>query len=133
MKQMIIIVFLFFALSLQLYGQEQMQDTSRINTFDLHVPSIYLDDDFDLNFPRLNTMDIYPDTGSVRLLSSYLLSSMIRDESFHLKSDIHLLTNYHHFYIENSRTNTFKQVLGMAQLSAVGYLAYKHIKKYGLR
>jgi hypothetical protein len=133
MKQMTIIIFLLSAALLRSYGQEQMQDTSRINTYDLKIHSIYLDDDFEINFPRLNKYDIYHDTGSVRLLSSYMLSSMVRDGSFHLKSDIHLLTNYHQFYIENSRLSTFKQVLGMAQLSAVGYLAYKHIKKYGLR
>ncbi len=34
---------------------------------------------------------------------------------------------------ENSKFNPIRYVLGMAQLSAVGYLAYKHIKKYGFK
>ena len=34
-------------------------------------------------------------------------------------------------YIEDSKFNPVRYVLGLAQLSAVGYLAYKHIKKYG--
>ena len=38
----------------------------------------------------------------------------------------------HQQYIENSKLNPVRYVLGMAQTAAVGYLAYRHIKKYGL-
>ncbi len=34
-------------------------------------------------------------------------------------------------YLEDSKFNPFKYALGMMQVGAVGYLAYKHIKKYG--
>jgi len=34
-------------------------------------------------------------------------------------------------YLEDSKFDPVRYVLGMAQLGAVGYLAYKHIKKYG--
>ena len=34
-------------------------------------------------------------------------------------------------YLKNSKFNAVRYVLGMAQLGAVGYLAYKHIRKYG--
>lgn len=34
-------------------------------------------------------------------------------------------------YIENSKFNAVTYILGMAQAAAVGYMAYRHIKKYG--
>ena len=34
-------------------------------------------------------------------------------------------------YLEDSKFNPLKYALGMVQAGAVGYLAYKHIKKYG--
>ncbi|MBE0539205.1 MAG: hypothetical protein IH620_05785 [Ignavibacterium sp.] len=34
-------------------------------------------------------------------------------------------------YLENSKFDPVKYALGMVQAGAVGYLAYKHIKKYG--
>ncbi len=37
----------------------------------------------------------------------------------------------HEQFIENSKFNPVRYVLGMAQTAAVGYLAYQHIKKYG--
>jgi len=43
----------------------------------------------------------------------------------------YLLSPLYAQYIEDSKFNPVRYVLGMAQLSAVGYLAYKHIKKYG--
>ncbi len=35
-------------------------------------------------------------------------------------------------FLENSKLNPVRYILGMAQTAAVGYLAYRHIKKYGL-
>lgn len=35
-------------------------------------------------------------------------------------------------FLENSKLNPVRYVLGIAQTAAVGYLAYRHIKKYGL-
>lgn len=34
-------------------------------------------------------------------------------------------------YYEDSKFNPVRSILGMAQVGAVGYLAYKHIKKFG--
>ena len=42
------------------------------------------------------------------------------------------LQPYYNFYIESKNISLFRKVLGIAQLGAVGYLAYKHIKKFGL-
>lgn len=43
-----------------------------------------------------------------------------------------ILQPYYNYYMESKNISLFRRVLGIAQLGAVGYLAYKHIKKYGL-
>jgi hypothetical protein len=44
---------------------------------------------------------------------------------------VHYLSPLYAQYIEDSKFNPVRYILGMAQVGAVGYLAYKHIKKYG--
>lgn len=43
----------------------------------------------------------------------------------------HLLSPLERKYYKDSKFDLIRYVLGMAQIGAVGYLAYKHIKKYG--
>ena len=43
-----------------------------------------------------------------------------------------ILQPYYSYYLESKKISLLRKVLGLAQLGAVGYLAYKHIKKYGL-
>lgn len=43
----------------------------------------------------------------------------------------HFLSQLEKQYLENTKFNPIKYALGMVQAGAVGYLAYKHIKKYG--
>jgi len=43
----------------------------------------------------------------------------------------HFLSPLEKQYLEDSKFNPFRYALGMVQVGAVGYLAYKHIKKYG--
>ena len=43
----------------------------------------------------------------------------------------HFLLPFYNQYLENSKINPISYVLGLAQTAAVGYMAYRHIKKYG--
>jgi hypothetical protein len=43
----------------------------------------------------------------------------------------HFLSPLEKQYLENSKFNPIRYLLGMVQTGAVGYLAYKHVKKYG--
>lgn len=43
----------------------------------------------------------------------------------------HFTSQLYRQYLEDQEFSPVRYVLGMAQLGAVGYLAYKHIKKYG--
>ncbi|MGB5896116.1 MAG: hypothetical protein WBG58_18220 [Ignavibacteriaceae bacterium] len=43
----------------------------------------------------------------------------------------HYLLPFYNRYLENSKIDPVRYVLEMAQAAAVGYMAYRHIKKYG--
>ncbi len=43
----------------------------------------------------------------------------------------HLMLPFYNQYLENSKIDPIRYILGMAQAAAVGYMAYRHIKKYG--
>lgn len=69
------------------------------------------------------------DPSTIWLKTSILVSkinSPLKENSGDLLSPLYIQ------HLENSKFNPIRYVLGMAQISAVGYLAYKHIKKYGL-
>jgi hypothetical protein len=130
------LIFLFFLVIIfyaESNAQELRGDSVRITLYDLQYPSIIQYDEFDMDFPDFSINQLYTDSGSVRLLSSFILSSVTRGETYFLKNEPHLLSNYHDFYIETSKINPLYYVLGMAQAGAVGYLAYRHIKKFGLK
>ena len=43
----------------------------------------------------------------------------------------HYMLPFYNRYLENSKLDPVRYVLGLAQAAAVGYMAYRHIKKYG--
>jgi len=45
--------------------------------------------------------------------------------------DAHFTSPLHQQFLQDSEFDMVRYVLGMAQLSAVAYMAYRHIKKYG--
>lgn len=126
----LIAIFLIF--SVQLFPQETHKDTVRLHLYELQNPSLTRYDDFNIDFPQFIPETEY-DKENIRLFSSYLLSAMSKEGFFSTRTGADILSNYHKIYIENSKINPIKYILGMAQLSAVGYLAYKHIKKYGIK
>ncbi len=56
-------------------------------------------------------------------------SSTFNTSSTEIPGD--LMLPLYNQYLENSKIDPIKYVLGLAQTAAVGYLAYRHIKKYG--
>jgi len=62
------------------------------------------------------------------------MALMYGSNTYSNETDIpgNILQPYYNYYIESKNISLFRRVLGIAQLGAVGYLAYKHIKKYGL-
>ena len=68
------------------------------------------------------------DPNTVWLRTSLALSNT---ETTDQKFSPHFLYPLEKQYLENSKFDPVKYALGMVQAGAVGYLAYKHIKKYG--
>ena len=71
----------------------------------------------------------YDNPSTIWLRTELALSS---SQPFEEKTGIdkHFTSILYQQYLEDSKFDPVRYVLGMAQLGAVGYLAYKHIKKY---
>ena len=138
MKSIIKIFLFLFILSSQAYSQ--LDDTkNNYNNDSLKIkihsnPLIDIQikfDEFELH-RELNKMkmdvsiDVDPQT--VWLRTSLLIGSINNPGS---DNKVHYLSPLYTQYIEDSKFNPVRYILGMAEVGAVGYLAYKHIKKYG--
>jgi len=83
----------------------------------------------DLNQIKMN-IPIDGDPATVWLRTSIALSNF-NQNTLNSETPSNLLSPLYQQYLEKSRFDPVRYVLGLAQASAVGYLAYKHIKKYG--
>ncbi len=97
-----------------------------------HPLSLLDDLDFYLDLQNLNkSFLLNTDPSTQWLWTSYAISNSVQEK---FQSDINfdnMTLPLYQKYLEDSRLNPFKYALGMMQVGAVGYLAYKHIKKYG--
>lgn len=91
----------------------------------------YKFDEFDFYRENKNKMYLLldEDPNTIWLRTSLLISKMDLPSKV---TEADLLSPLFIQYSENSKFNPIRYMLGMAQIGAVGYLAYKHIKKYGL-
>ena len=86
---------------------------------------------------HFNNPDIFPnnlpphDNPSTIWLRTELALSSSLPFGEKAETDRHFTSILYQQYLEDSKFDPVRYVLGMAQLGAVGYLAYKHIKKYG--
>ncbi len=91
-------------------------------------------DEFDfyrqLNSMRMNVPLNY-DTNTVWLWTLFALSKSEFGKKEFGKTPGNISQFLYDDYTQESKFNPVKYVLGMAEVGAVGYLAYRHIKKYG--
>ena len=129
----------FFIFSSQLLAQEKQEINSRIADDSLKIKfkensliKIQIKfDEFELHreFKDMKmSVPIDGDPNTVWLRTSLALSNT---ETTNQNFSPHFLSLLEKQYLENSKFNPLKYALGMVQAGAVGYLAYKHIKKYG--
>ncbi len=71
------------------------------------------------------------DKSTLQLRTEMIISQSLRNSLNSEGNDFYFLSPLYDKYLEESKFNPVRYVLGMAQLGAVGYLAYRHIKKYG--
>ena len=74
---------------------------------------------------------LFDDNPSTIWLRTELLISNNSAQFGYDEINTHFTSPLYQQYLKDSEFDMFKYVLGIAQASAVGYMAYKHIKKYG--
>ncbi len=134
------IVILFILSSIIVYAQDEenkllLDDSTEIHNNSLNNLLFKLDEfEFyrDLTEQKRN-FNVNPDAAKLWLEASLNLSN---DSPFNKQKDYtpeYLHSSLYDQYLEKSKFNIVRTALGMVQLGAVGYLAYKHIKKWGLK
>lgn len=137
MQSIIEILAILFLYSFFSFAQNS-DDTKKIITIDsLEIKANPLTqlqikfDEFDLRreFNSLKTnLSLDGDPQTVWLRTSIAISNT---DNSNQKFAPHFLSPLQKKYYEDSKFDPIRSILGMAQAGAVGYLAYKHIKKYG--
>ena len=128
------ILFILLIFPLSGYAQVEKKDSTGIEKSYSHEENIQFNfDKYDL-YHKLyfdeSVISVNIDSNSVWLWTSIAISN-----SSNASSQINIYGKFSRIlyqqYLEESKFNPVRYVLGMAQLGAVGYLAYRHIKKYG--
>jgi hypothetical protein len=134
-KNILKIIFFLLILSVSSFSQTEKTDSVKINF--LLSPSegvLSKFDEFDfyrqLNSMRMNVPLNY-DTNTVWLWTLFALSKPEFGKKEFGITPGNISQFLYNDYIQESKFNPVKYVLGMAGAGAAGYLAYRHIKKYG--
>lgn len=136
-KRMFLIIVLLFVLSAVNYSQQEIEvPKDTILRYQGFTPSlIYKFDELisydDPSFFIYN-LPSYNNSSTIWLRTGLALSSSLlyKDET---ETHQHFTSILHKQYLEDSKFDPVRYVLGMAQLGAVGYLVYRRIKKFGFR
>jgi len=129
-------ILLFVFISSICIAQQSSFKVDTTKTLNLSPPIELLEYHNNLYFSEeFNLMSLYTsfidDTSSVWIKTRFQLGNF----SDQLNSNNNLqsiLDPLQQNYIKSQSMKTFKMILGSVQAGAVGYLAYKHLKKYGL-
>jgi len=81
--------------------------------------------------PNIPDEVLFDDNPSTIWLRTQLLISNNAAQSGSGEINTHFTLPLYQQYLRDSEFDMFRYVLGVAQASAVGYMAYRHIKKYG--
>ncbi len=142
MKLLIKILFAIVIIAQAIFPQQNKKDSTDfhpnlLNPFqlNLHEDDLYKLQDFGLylSLHNKNNIPINKDPNTQWLWTNAVLSNSYQSFNEDGVDFKNMLAPQYEEFKENSKFNPIRYVLGMAQLSAVGYLAYKHIKKYGFK
>jgi hypothetical protein len=140
MGKIFYIVMIVLAFSVIINAQvEDSLSNERKDSVNRHLgirPLLKIKYNLELDFPFLyspfqSNKLIEGDKNTLWLRTEIALSYFSNYNSSNENPSNDLMSPLYEQYLENSKFNPIKYVLGMAQLTAVGYLAYRHIKKYG--
>jgi hypothetical protein len=125
----------FILLSALTYSQQNKSDSvQEIYSYESMLKLQTKFDEFDvyreLNYLRMD-LPANTDTNTIWMWTKLSITNTGVTGFYAGETPLSMIEPLHQQYIENSKLNPVRYVLGMAQTAAVGYLAYQHIKKYG--
>jgi hypothetical protein len=141
MTKLLFVISIFILLTGQLFAQSE----------DIFVPSVtdtvfryqginplmkydYDDYDFYISFNfSIAESEQLPEgnIANLQLRTEFALSYPTAFNTSSIDEMNHFMLPYYNRYLENSKVDPVRYLLGLAQAAAVGYMAYRHIKKYG--
>ena len=135
MRKVIFTTLSIIILSFTCSAQEEKTDTVKLKSGIVNsLENMRLRfEEFDFYRDKYQNIQIQTnkDTNTLQLWTEMIIKSVSGKRPDSNGVDFYFLSPLYNKYLEESKFNPVKYVLGMAQLSAVGYLAYKNIKKYG--
>jgi hypothetical protein len=81
--------------------------------------------------PNIPDKILFDDNPSTVWLRTQFLISNNAAQFGYSEINTHFTSPLYQKYLRDSEFDMFRYVLGIAQAGAVGYMAYRHIKKYG--
>lgn len=136
MNKIFSILICLILISQNCFGQEKTNDTTK-QTISQYEKSSEIQTQFykfKLNYELNNAgfnKNLTNNPNTIWLWTSYSLSSNNFSKTFSDHTPSNILSPLYLQYMEESKFDPVRYVLKMAEFGAVGYLAYRHIKKYG--
>ena len=139
MKFLLYILLYFFVAISPIHPQENEISANEVENTVPRYKGLVHPLKINYNFDELFTSTNFNEQSANETLSENPQQLWLRTELWLKNSNMYGSTNTeNHFlsplykqYLEDSKFDPVRYVLGIAQLSAVGYLAYRHIEKYG--
>ncbi|MCX7876059.1 MAG: hypothetical protein N2321_07835 [Melioribacteraceae bacterium] len=128
-------IFSCYFIFIQLVFAQGIIDSSKIyekklNFSDFFNPDYFLNNQFRTDISNFEFNYIFQDSNSI-LTNTRILLSSFNNEQFFFNSPNQVLNPLYESYLEKQKLQPLYKVLGTVQVGAVGYLAYKHLRKYG--
>ena len=134
----VILILLIWAISVPAQVRNEKSDNYVDSTYRFQgiVPPVEFK--YDLNElygnPIVNQLEedvLFNDNPSTIWLRTELLVSNQNDSFGRNDINIHFTSPFYQQYLKDSEFDMVRYILGAAQVSAVAYMAYRHIKRYG--
>ena len=136
MNRIFSIIICLILISPLCFGQEKNNDSTEQNlnhyekSNEIQTQFYKFQVDYELNNAGFNK-NLTNNPNTIWLWTSYSLSSNNFNRTSSDNTPSNILSPLYRQYMEESKFDPVRYVLRMAEFGAVGYLAYRHIKKYG--
>lgn len=128
---------LILVFSAQIFAQSQIDSVKKspepLTFYKYFNPSLNFDNNFfpdELNNPAINS-DIINEPSSLWLRTRMLLNGTMSQEMTFNGAKSNILNPLYQQYSAGKNMRFINSILGSVSVGAAGYLAYRHLKKYG--